>query len=209
MVRPRRPRATSIVLGLLLWLAAARGDAQPASFSEADSRKLDAGEVLMQFWKEKDGAGAGWAVGVIDASPEQVFRVIAEVGRYKEFMTRMVESRVEARSGAGYRFYYKIDMPWPLADYWCVTQNVHVEDARRRVYTRRWTLVSGTFHRNQGSWTVSPWRGGRALLSYSVVLLPTTKAPGGLVRYGTKVALPRSVKQFRERVAKLRREKQL
>jgi hypothetical protein len=90
-----------------------------------------------------------------------------------------------------------------------VTDNVHEQDPKRRVYVRRWTLVSGTFHRNDGSWTVRPWRGDRSLLTYSVVLLPTTRAPGPLVRYGTKVALPRSVKQFRERVAKLLRDRQL
>lgn len=184
--------------------------AQPAAFSEAEGRKLEAGEVLTRFWKEKAGAGAGWAAGVIDASPERVFRVIADVARYREFMTRMVASRIVERRGASrYRFYYKIDMPWPIADYECVTENVHEEDPRRGVYARRWTLVSGTFHRNEGSWTVRPWRGGRSLLVYQVVLLPTTRAPGALVRYGTKVALPRSVVQFRERVARLRREGRL
>ncbi len=205
-----RARQASALLAALLLGLPGRGEAQPTTFSDADARKLEAGEVLTQFWKERDGAGAGWAVGVIDASPEQVFRVIADVERYREFMTRMVASRiVERRGAARYRFYYKLDMPWPIADYECVTENVHEEDARRRVFTRRWTLVSGTFHKNQGSWTVRPWRGGRALLLYAVALLPTTKAPGALIRYGTKVALPRSVKQFRERVARLRRDGKL
>jgi len=202
----------SLPPSLLLALAATPARAQPTSFSEADAKRLESGEVLTQFWKERDGAGAGWAVGVIDAPPEKVFRVIADVERYKEFMTRMVESRVlegRASSGSSYRFQYRIDMPWPIADYFCVTRNVHELDAKRRVYVRRWTLLSGTFHRNQGSWTVRPFRGGRSLLSYSVILLPTTKAPGVLVRYGTKVALPRSVRQFKDRVAALIRAKQL
>jgi ribosome-associated toxin RatA of RatAB toxin-antitoxin module len=43
---------------------------------------------------------------VIDASPEQVFRVIADVERYREFVKRMVASRIVLRRGASrYRFY--------------------------------------------------------------------------------------------------------
>jgi ribosome-associated toxin RatA of RatAB toxin-antitoxin module len=203
-------RARATLLVALLLGVPARGAAQPAAFADAEARRLEAGEVLTRFWKEKDGAGAGWAAGVVDASPEQVFRVIADVERYREFMKRMVASRIVLRrSTSRYRFHYKIDMPWPLADYECVTENVHEEDARRRIFARRWTLVSGTFHRNEGSWTVRAWRGGRTLLLYRVVLLPTTRAPGALVRYGTKVALPRSVVQFRERVARLQREGRL
>jgi ribosome-associated toxin RatA of RatAB toxin-antitoxin module len=176
--------------------------AQPTAFSPAETRRLDRGEVLTRFWRAGT-AGAGWAVGVIDAPPEKVFRVVADVERYKEFMYRMVQSRIEGRSGSVYHFYYKIDMPWPLSDYWCVTRNVHQLDRARRIYARRWTLDSGTFHRNEGSWSVQPWGKARSLLLYSVVLLPKTAAPTALVNYGTRVALPRSVRQFRERVEKL------
>jgi ribosome-associated toxin RatA of RatAB toxin-antitoxin module len=203
------PDRLHVVLAVVAsWALAPGARAQPTSFSAADTRRLDAGEVLTRSWRAGD-AGAGWAVGVIGASPEKVFQVIADVARYKEFMYRVVQSRVESRSGGAYYFYYKIDMPWPLADYWCVTRNVHDSDGARRVYARRWTLLSGTFHRNEGSWVVRPWSDGRALLSYSVVLLPKTSVPTRIVNYSTKVALPRSVRQFRERVEKLLRARKL
>jgi len=206
---PRRIRSAALAaVATCLALAPCRGRAQPTTFSAADARRLDAGEVLTQFWREQD-AGAGWAVGVVNTSPEKVFRVVADVERYQEFMVRMVRSRVESRSGSSYDFYYKIDMPWPLADYWCVTRNVHELDKSRHVYARRWTLLSGTFRRNEGSWVVRPWSHGRSLLSYAVVLLPKTAAPRRLVRYGTRVALPRSVRQFRERVETLIRSGRL
>ena len=205
---PRRPHLAAVVAAAAALAPLASG-AQPTdaprwrtNFSTAEAKRLDSGEVLTRFWRAGT-AGAGWAVGVIDAPPEKVFQVIADVERYREFMYRMVQSRIEGRSGNGYHFYYKIDMPWPLSDYWCVTRNVHELDRARRVYARRWTLLSGTFHRNEGSWVVRPWGKARSLLLYAVVLLPRTAAPTALVNYGTRVALPRSVRQFRERVEKL------
>jgi ribosome-associated toxin RatA of RatAB toxin-antitoxin module len=179
--------------------------AQPASFSPAERRRLAAGEVLTRSWRADGGAGTGWAVGVVDATPAQVFQIVADVERYKEFTERMVAARVLERRGDRYRFYYKIRMPWPLADHECTTDNVHEVDAARQTYARRWTLVSGTFHRNDGSWTVRPWGKQQALLTYQVVLLPKTAAPKAVLDYVTRVALPRSVQSMRGRVTALRK----
>jgi ribosome-associated toxin RatA of RatAB toxin-antitoxin module len=194
----------------LCWLlaSAAPAHAQPASFTADEERRLAAGEVLTRFWREgRSGAGAGWAAGVVDATPGQVFQVIADVARYKEFTDRMVESRVVERRGDRYRFYYRIRMPWPLADHECTTDNVHEVDAARRVYARRWKLVAGTFHRNDGAWIVRPWGKGsaQALLIYQVVLLPKTAAPRAVLDYVTRVALPRSVQAMRRRVVALKK----
>lgn len=191
------------------WLVtlAAPAAAQPTAFSAAEARRLEAGEVLTRSWREqKTGAGAGWAVGVVAAPPAQVFKVIADVERYKEFTERMVESRVVERRDGRYRFYYRIRMPGPLADHECTTDNVHEVDPARQTYARRWTLVSGTFHRNDGAWTVRPWgtKGERSLLVYQVVLLPTTAAPKVVLDYVARVALPKSVKTMRSRVAALK-----
>jgi ribosome-associated toxin RatA of RatAB toxin-antitoxin module len=200
------PAALAVLCSLVT--SAASAQSPPTSFSADETRRLAAGEVLSRFWREgKSGAGGGWAIGVIDATPGQVFQVIADVGRYKEFTDRMVESRVVERRGDHYRFYYRIRMPWPLADHECTTDNVHEVDAAQQVHTRRWTLVSGTFQRNDGAWIARPWgqTGTQTLLTYQVVLLPRTAAPRAVLDHVTKVALPKSVRTMRDRVAALRK----
>jgi ribosome-associated toxin RatA of RatAB toxin-antitoxin module len=183
----------------------ARSHAQPATFTPAEAARLDRGEVLTRFWRVPGSdAGAGWAVGVIDAPPEQVFRVVADVARYREFTPRMVASTIVSGGGDRYRFYYKLQMPWPLSDHECTTDNVHEVDRPGRRFTRRWTLVSGTFHHNEGAWAVRPWGKGQSLLTYSVVLLPKSAAPRAVLDYVTRIALPGGVKTFRRRVAELR-----
>ena len=183
---------------------------QPTTFTPEQTRRLEAGETLAHFWRLKSGdAGAGWAVGVIDAPPEKVFKVVADVERYKEFMERMAETKIVSRDGDRYRFYYRINMPWPLSDHYATTDNVHEIDQAKQTFTRRWTLVSGTFHRNEGAWGVRPWGKGRSLLTYSVVLRPRVAAPDAVLDHVTKVSLPKGIERIRKRVLALIKARQL
>ena len=193
----------SLVASLLLCASPADAEVRVElpTLSAVDRQRLEAGEVLARHGRaDRGGAGLGWAAGLVHATPEQVFKVIADVGRYTEFMPRVVESRVLGTKGSRYRFYYRIDMPWPLSDYDCVTQNWHEEDRRRRIYSRKWMLLTGTFTYNEGSWTVFPWAGARALLVYSSKVLPKTAVPTRVVNYAVKIALPRAVEAVRHRV---------
>jgi ribosome-associated toxin RatA of RatAB toxin-antitoxin module len=183
--------------------------AEPA-LSQQEVARLERGEVVTRFWKlPGTNIGAGLAVGLVQARPEQVFRVIADVARYKEYMQRVVESRIARREGPRYWFYYRIDMPWPLPDQWFVTKNVHVVDARRRVFRRNWTLDTGTFARNDGYWLVGPWRGDAARVVYSTVLQPKGAIPQLVINHATSKALPRAITTLRARVAELRRRGEL
>jgi ribosome-associated toxin RatA of RatAB toxin-antitoxin module len=173
-------------------------------------RRLARGEVLTHSWKDtKADVGKGWAMGVVDATPEQVFQVVADVTRYRLFMKRMTSSKIVRKASGSYDFYYTIDMPWPISDLWCETRNTHEIDRKRRRYRRRWKLLKGTFIHNQGYWLVTPFGKNKALLSYSVVLRPQISLPNFVLDYATKVALPRSVKGMRARVLELKARSQL
>jgi ribosome-associated toxin RatA of RatAB toxin-antitoxin module len=204
-----RPPITPALLALLALVLCA-APARAGRFSADELKRLQRGETVSRYWKLAGrDVGTGWAAAVIAASPEQVFSVVADVERYKTFMNRMPESKILRRTSAGYDFYYKIDMPWPLSDHWCVTRNVHRVDRKRRRFERRWTLLRGSFTHNTGYWLVRPFSGGRSLLLYSVVLRPKVAAPSFVLNHVAKVALPRSVKQMRERVIALKRRGQL
>jgi ribosome-associated toxin RatA of RatAB toxin-antitoxin module len=168
---------------------------------------LNHGDVVTKYWKLPGGKiGTGWAAGVIDASPEEVFAVVGAVERYPEFFERLAVAKIKRRlTPTTYDFYYRIDMPWPLSDHWCISRNTHEIDKKRRQYRRRWRLLKGTFHHNRGSWTVRPWGKGKALLHYTVVLKPIMSAPDFVLNYASEVALPRSVKAIRKRVKALKK----
>jgi len=189
---------------LLLGLLASSAHAAPEQFTRQQQQALQRGETVTRFWTTADDAGAGWAARVVSASPEQVFKVIADVERYKDFTNRMTVSHITRRDSTSYDFFYRIDMPWPLSDHWCVTRNTHAMDPRRRRYRRRWTLLRGTFVRNDGFWLVRPWGKLQALLLYSVVLRPRGSVPDFVIHHVTRVALPRSVQTMRRRVLELR-----
>jgi ribosome-associated toxin RatA of RatAB toxin-antitoxin module len=168
--------------------------------------KLDSDEILVKFRRLKDSrAGLGKSAGVIHASPEEVWKIIVDVERYHEYMPRLVKSVITKKNADHYLFYYKIDMPWPLSDHWCVTKNWHEVDEKRKTYKRAWNLVSGTFSRNDGYWLIQPWKGGTSLAVYSAIIQPKVIAPQGIINYVTKKALPKAIENLRKRVKQLRR----
>lgn len=190
---------------LLLWSTA---DAEKLT---AHQRKLlDTGEVVTKYWMlAGTDIGTGKAAGVINAAPRQVMKVVGDVARYKEYIQRMTESRITRRQGKTYNFFYRIDMPWPLSDYWCETKNWHSVDHERATYRRSWKLVRGNFRLNEGYWLIRPWSGGRSLVVYSVKLQIDSALPQSVLNYVTKKALPRSVGNLRKRVHSLKKRGKL
>ncbi len=201
----RALRTTGVVLLLICLPGRARG---AHKYDAEQIASLNRGEVVTRYWKHPGGeVGTGWAAGVINATPEEAFAVVAAVERYTEFFDRMAEGRiVKKRAPTSYDFYYRIDMPWPLSDHWCFTRNKHVLDKKERRYRRTWKMIKGTFLYNQGSWTVSPWGKGKALLHYRVTLKPRMSVPDVVLHHVSKVALPRSVKAIRARVLALKKK---
>ncbi len=186
--------------------AAARAQGGRSPYTPAERGRLERGEVVTRHWKVPgEEVGQGWAAGVVDGSPENVFAVVRDVERYPQLFARMSAARVIRRYADGsYDFFYRVDMPWPLADHWCITHNVEQVDSARHRYRRAWQMVRGTFVSNRGSWSVSPWRPGRSLLHYEVKLRPRSAAPGFVLDHVSRVALPRSVAAVRDRVRSLR-----
>ena len=185
----------------------ARGD----TYTSAERARLRRGEIITRYWKVPGReVGRGWAAGVINASPEAVFAVVGDVERYGKVFPRVINSKVmKRRSPTSYDWFYRIDMPWPLSDHWCITRNTHLLNRKQRRYTRRWRLLKGTFVHNQGFWLVRPWGKGKALLYYSVMLKPRVTAPDFVLHHVSRVALPRSVKSMRRRVRQLKRQGKL
>jgi ribosome-associated toxin RatA of RatAB toxin-antitoxin module len=139
------------------------------------------------------------AVGLIDASPEAVWAVIEDCGRYAGRLPRIIESRVRKQQGNARECEVKVDFPAPLKDARVVTRAVDQVQGGTR-WHRDWTLLEGDFVTNAGSWTLVPWK-GRTLAVYAVHVEPRSKVSPGL----QKLVQSRTVPKLFARIGELAR----
>jgi hypothetical protein len=66
-------------------------------------------------------------------------------------------------------------------------------------------MVRGTYHRNDGSWTIVPFGDGtKSIVVYTVDTDPKMAVPTGLIRLGQNTSLPEVITRIRQRVTTLR-----
>ena len=92
MVAPRLLAGGALILALS-GSAAARPSLDAARLAE-----LGRYEVLTFNDPAGGGIERGKAIGVIDATPEEVFRIATDYTRYADFMPRVTSSRIETSS---------------------------------------------------------------------------------------------------------------
>ncbi|MGE0707271.1 MAG: SRPBCC family protein [Planctomycetota bacterium] len=143
---------------------------------------------------------------VIDAPPARAWAVIDDAGRYKEFMPRVKHSEVLLREGERVRTRMTVAMPFPLKDLSAVTEGVHHVEPDQ-LYTRSWRLgpEPSDYHRNDGSWTLTPFEGdpGRSLAVYTLHVEPRIRIPKKLAAVAQEKAMPQVMDAIRQRVRML------
>lgn len=180
------------------------------ALSPQEIERLNRNEILT--WIDKDestNSGTGRAMGIIDAEPGQVFRVLNDVERFSEYMERVKDCRVVRRDGDTFDYSFSIDMPWPLKDLHFLNRNVVVIDEQRQIYQRRWIMLEGSLLQNDGAWVLYPWDGGRTRTTYTVTMKPKIMLPQMVIDHVTKLSLPGSIKNVRSRIAELISRNQL
>ena len=184
-----------LVLALVLPAAARAGD----ELSAEELRRLEAGEILTWNFPV---AGRSMpllkAVGLVDAPPESVWRVIDDCSRYEKTMPRTYDSKEIERRGDHVVCRAIGDLPFPFSDLVTETEAVHTAGPGKR-YRREWKQRSGDFALNQGVWTLEPWRDGtRTLATYEAQVEPKTALPDFILRLGSQVTLPAMIESLRE-----------
>ena len=186
-------------------------DDQMIELTKENIKKLNEGEILRKYWNvsEKDGIeiGAGKAMGVVNALPPEIFSAIIDVESYPQFFVRMNVAKKIKTENNTFDFYYEIEMPWPLPNYKCTTDNTLNINEHNQHYRRSWKLKSGTFIRNDGYWDVKPWSENQSLLEYSVIIRPDSDLPQALINYATETALENNITLFRKRMKTLKDKK--
>lgn len=172
------------LLGLLVTLAT------PASADVTE--RLKKGEVIVNEKKLPQFSSPGVkAVGVIKAPMEKLWPLIDRCANYKTTMLLIDKAREISRKGNEVLCEITVDLPFPLDDITCTTKAIHTEQPGK-MYKRAWSLVSGDYEYNEGSWTLVPFQGSatETLLVYETQVQPNTMIPDALRSFAQKKTIP-------------------
>ncbi|MGM0578715.1 MAG: SRPBCC family protein [Myxococcota bacterium] len=190
-----------VLTGLILSLAPAPAlSADEDDAQDATRARLDAGEVLV-FTEEVPDSDTPRvkALGVVDAPPDKVWRVVDRCGDYAETMIKTRSSEEVSRKGGRVRCDITVKLPFPLKNLRAVTDAVHTVKPGEK-WSREWKLVEGDYDRNSGSWNLVPFddEGTRTLVVYEVHADPKIRIPAGIQRMAQKKSIPNLFEHLRE-----------
>ncbi len=143
------------------------------------------------------------AEGVIDAPAADVWKVVSTCANYAKTMPRIVKSKELAREGDEASVWkvkceITVGLPFPLSNLTGVTQATHTVEKDVK-YVRAWTLVSGDYHMNTGSWTLVAIDGGkRTKATYRIQVNPKVALPTSWMASAQRNSLKDVIVRLRE-----------
>jgi len=174
------------------------------SLSHTELSQLKDGQVVIRSLAPSESSGVSVrAFGIVDGTPEEVWPVVRDCQHFKAFMPRTLESRLISRTGKTAVCFFKIDMPFPFDD---LASSVLSTETRLKdgSFKRSWSLIKGSYRRNNGAWEVKPWQDGKALLIYFIDIDPNVKIPDFIIRKAQTGKLPEVFQAVQQRVRQLR-----
>jgi ribosome-associated toxin RatA of RatAB toxin-antitoxin module len=196
-----------VALGAAVMLAAGTAQARPSLDGERLDQ-LDRYEVLSFSDAYKNGIDRGKAIGVIDATSDEVFRVVTDFARYKEFVPRISESSLTARTDDGAQVALTADLPWPAGRSW-IEADYHFEHLAGDIYRARFEMRRGSMRQYLGSVYIEPWTNGRGkaqtAITYEFTAEPGIYAPKSLLNKSLRRSAASFVHALRQRINELHR----
>jgi ribosome-associated toxin RatA of RatAB toxin-antitoxin module len=194
---------------VLVSMVALSAFAEPVPFpklSDKETKKLEANEIVVRDIKPTDNKGVGAeSMGIIDAPTTEVWPVLRDCKDFMHFMPKMKKSALLEENGETL-CHTELRLPFPLTDLWSDTRSVIREEPSGH-FLRSWTLVRGTYNRNNGSWHVLPWGDGKkTLVVYTIDSDPKMIVPDALIRSAQTGSLPDVFAAIRKRVQSLREQ---
>lgn len=179
----------------------------PVELSTAERQTLGAeGELYRLEIAEESEFKQGVAVAILETPAIRVYRVVTDNCEFEEFMPYVKESCVDADE-EGLPVNYQRLNSWytPEIRYRIRLENSWTEEAPA-VGISAWTLVDGfdDLRESRGSWTIQGCDNGNSLVTYQVHTVPEGGLARAVTNLVTKGAMPKLIKQVRERVAERR-----
>jgi len=171
-------------------------------FDPASLERLGRGEVLVSTEPV-----SGWKTprllmsAVVDAPLSAVWAVMSETREFARFMPRVKRAEDLSRDGARRRVRTVVHMPFPVPNLTAITRVTHTEEPGVRC-VREWTLESGDYRINDGSWTLLPFDGDaeRTLALYRIHIEPKMPIPKSIQAAIQERAMPGLVDAIRAEV---------
>jgi hypothetical protein len=204
----RKARATGSVVGIVSLFALATPAFADPSVDADGSARLGRYDVLTFVDPGGGGIDRSKAIGVFDATPDEVFRTASDYEQLKEFAPRVVSSKVlERHDGGRALVMLSTDLPWPVSKAW-VFAEFDEERMNGEVYRIRFFQVRGSMRRYSGSMLIEPWgspSSGKTAVTYEFLAEPDSVAPKGLINRKLRDAAAHYVHALRQRVNDLHR----
>jgi len=196
--------ATWVTAAALLSTHPAGAERGPALPPDAPAR-LARYDVLSFVDPGGGGIDRSSAVGVFDATPDEVFRTATDYDKLYQFAPRLRLSRViERPDGAHALVALRSDLPWPARDAW-VEALFQVERLASEAYRVRFWQVRGSMRRYTGSILIEPWGAQKSSVTYEVLAEPDTFAPRSLINRKLRDVAAGYVHALRQRINDLHR----
>ena len=94
-------------------------------------------------------------------------------------------------------------VPFPFSDLTSVSRAQLTVDAKNGNYTRAWTMISGDYEVNEGSWRLVAVDGGaKTKVTYRIHVKPKLPLPDSLIASTQTTRLPQVIQYLRDRTAK-------
>ena len=179
--------------------AAARPTLDPARLGE-----LSQYQVLTFNDPFKNGIERGKAIGVIDATPEEVFRVATDYNKYRDFMPKVTRSTVKESAADHALVEMQAELRWPAGSSTVVARYTH-EKLPGDIYRVKFGMVDGSLKQYWGSLYIEPFAPGKTAITYELVAEPDTVAPKSAINRGIKRSTGNFVHALRQRINELHR----
>ncbi len=156
-------------------------------------------EVLTFGDAYRDGIDSGKAIGVVDATPEEVFRVATDFERYKDFMPRIAASTQLSRTSDSAEVVIAAELPWPAGRRW-IEADYRFERPSRDIYRIRFDMVRGNMRQYLGSLYIEPFTKTQTAITYELIAEPDLVAPKSIINKGVRRTVGKFVHALRQRI---------
>jgi ribosome-associated toxin RatA of RatAB toxin-antitoxin module len=161
-------------------------------------------EVLTFNDPFKSGIDRGKAIGVIDATPEEVFRIATDYAHYRDFMPMVTASSIKEQSRDHALVEMTAELRWPAGES-TVTARYSCDRLPGEIYRVRFEMVHGSLRQYLGSLYIEPFATGQTSVTYELVAEPDTIAPKSAINKGVRRSTSNFVHALRQRINELHR----
>jgi len=182
---------------------ASTADARP-TLDSTRLGELSQYEVLTFNDPFKNGIERGKAIGVIDATPEEVFRVATDYSKYRDFMPRVTRSTVKEAASDHALVEMQAELRWPAGSSTVTARYTH-EKLPGDIYRVKFGMVDGSLKQYWGSLYIEPFAPGKTAITYELVAEPDTVAPKSAINRGIKRSTGNFIHALRQRINELHR----